>query len=100
MFRIRDFLAAFVFAGLIGVAGAPAQTPTFPAEPNRGPTISAPRAEPSIATEVEKWTTEQWDAAQAKWSEEKVKWADCQQQATVQKLTGRTSWTFLYRCMT
>jgi hypothetical protein len=45
-------------------------------------------------------TTDQWEAAKAKWSEERSKWAGCQQLATDQKLTGRESWAFLYRCMT
>jgi hypothetical protein len=100
MSHIRVSLSAIVLAGLIAASAAFAQAPTSPSVPNVEPTISAPAPEPSTATEVEKWTTEQWDAAKAKWSEERNKWAECQQLATDQKLTGTKSWAFLYRCMT
>jgi hypothetical protein len=100
MSHIRVSLSAIVVAGLIGAGAAFAQAPASPSVPNAEPTISAPAPEPSTATEVEKWTTEQWDAAKAKWSEERNKWAECQQLATDQKLTGTKSWAFLYRCMT
>jgi hypothetical protein len=100
MFDIRIGLSAVVLAGLIGAGGAFAQSQTSPSVPNVEPTISAPAAEPSKAAEVEKWTIEQWDAAKATWAKEKVKWTSCQQMATDQKLTGRESWAFLYRCMT
>lgn len=100
MFDIRIGLSAVVLAGVIGAGGAFAQSQTSPPVPNVAPIISAPAAEPSKAAEVEKWTIEQWDAAKAKWAKEKVKWSDCQQMATDQKLTGRESWAFLYRCMT
>jgi hypothetical protein len=100
MFHIRTGLSAVVLAGLIGAGGALAQSPASPSVPNAGPTTAAPASEPSKAAEVEKWTIEQWDAAKAKWAEEKVKWSACRQLATDQKLTGRQSWAFLYRCMT
>lgn len=100
MFDICTGLSAVILAGLIGVGGAFAQSPTSPPAPNVKPTISAPASEPSTAAEVEKWTIEQWDAAKATWAKEKEKWSGCQQQATDQKLTGRESWAFLYRCMT
>jgi hypothetical protein len=59
----------------------------------------APTA-PSVVTNVEHWTTKQWDAAKAGWAKDKAKWADCQHQSAEQKLTGRKSWSLLYTCMT
>jgi hypothetical protein len=53
----------------------------------------------STVADVGNWTTEEWNAAKAKWSKENTKWAECEQQATDQKLTGRDSWVFLYKCM-
>jgi hypothetical protein len=50
-------------------------------------------------TDVEKWTTDEWEAAKAKWSAENAKWGSCEQQATDQKLTGRESWIFIYKCI-
>lgn len=65
---------------------------------------SAPSARPSTAAssakEVETWTTEQWNAAKAKWAENSVKWTECQKQSSTRKLEGRASWSFLYSCMT
>jgi len=52
------------------------------------------------ATQVEKWTTKQWEAAKKEWSKDKKKWADCRKQSRDQKLEGRKSWSFLYKCMT
>jgi len=49
--------------------------------------------------DVEKWTADEWDAVKAKWSKENAKWAACEQQATDQKLSGRTSWVFIYKCL-
>jgi hypothetical protein len=49
---------------------------------------------------IRMWTRRQWNMVVAKWSQEKSKWADCRKQAGEQKLTGRKSWPFLYRCMT
>ena len=50
--------------------------------------------------DVSKWTQKQWNAAKAKWSEEKTKWNACQGQAKTKNLSGRKSWQFLYDCMT
>jgi len=50
--------------------------------------------------DVSKWTQKQWNAAKAKWSEEKTKWNGCQNQAKGKNLSGRKSWQFLYDCMT
>ena len=63
----------------------------------------APKPTATLTTQVEdvsKWTRKQWSAAKAKWSEETMKWNDCQTQATGKKLSGRKSWPFLYDCMT
>ena len=80
-------LALIVAAVTVGAGVALAQTPVVPP------------AQPSVVTKVENWTTEQWNAAKAEWIKERIKWADCQQQSTDQKLTGRESWSFLYTCM-
>ena len=69
----------------------------------QGQTSPQPNTKPAPTTKLEdvsKWTQKQWDAAKAKWSKEKVKWADCQKQADGKKLSGRESWSFLYSCMT
>ena len=52
-----------------------------------------------MVTQIENWTEAQWDAAKAKWMVENAKWGECERQATDQKLTGRQSWVFLYKCM-
>ena len=54
----------------------------------------------SAVTNVEKWTTKQWNSAKKEWAKDEAKWTDCRQQSTKQKLTGRKSWSFLYTCMT
>ena len=95
MFYTRVGLSTLVLAALIGAATAFAQAPVI--EP--GVAASAPASERDRGAEVEKWTLDQWEAAKAKWSQERTKWADCQQSATDQKLTGTKSWAFLYRCM-
>jgi hypothetical protein len=79
----------------LGVAHA--QTPAPEAKP-APETTSAPTAS-STLTEVEKWTSKQYNAAKAKWAKDKAKWADCEKQSKDQKLTGRKSWSFLYQCM-
>jgi len=82
-----------VALGAAEFASAQGQTSPQPA--------TKPAPAPAINVEdVSKWTQKQWDAAKAKWSKEKVKWADCQKQADVKKLAGRESWSFLYTCMT
>ncbi len=81
-------MLALVVAALAMSAGvAFSQSPT------------APEAQPSTMTKVENWSTKEWNAAKAEWARDKAKWADCQQQSTNQKLTGRKSWSFLYTCM-
>jgi hypothetical protein len=92
--RIRLGLSAVAVAGLVSIGAASAQTPPPPPASN-SPITSA---SPTLA-DVEKWTADQWDAAKAKWSKENSKWSGCEQQASDQKLTGRQSWVFLYKCM-
>ena len=61
---------------------------------------AAPAAQPSVTTNVQNWTKDQWSSAKKEWAKNKVKWADCRQQAKSQNLKGRKSWSFLYDCMT
>ena len=100
--------AGFLCAG-IALAQAPSPPPaansptttttTSPSATAAPETAVAPRTVSSTVADVEKWLTDEWDAAKAKWSKENTKWAGCEQQATDQKLTGRTSWVFIYKCM-
>jgi hypothetical protein len=85
--NIMKTLSVIVAALAMSAGIAVAQTP------------ATPTAQPSVVTKVEHWTTRQWNAARADWARDKTKWADCQQQSTDQKLTGRKSWSFLYTCM-
>ena len=57
------------------------------------------RVESSTITRVENWTTAQWKTAQKEWAKDETRWGDCRKQASVKKLTGRKSWSFLYGCM-
>ena len=111
MNHILARLSAVALAGFLCVGTALAQTPSPPPAANSPSTTTAPSTSTSPATtvaprtvsstvaDVEKWTTDEWDAAKAKWSKENTKWAECEQQATEQKLTGRDSWVFLYKCI-
>jgi hypothetical protein len=90
----RSILMSVLAVALLGAGAAQAQTQT-PAAP---PSISAQASQ--TATDVSKWTHKQWNAAKAKWREEKTAWNSCQTQATAQNLSGRQSWQFLYDCMT
>ncbi len=97
--RIRLGLSAVALAGLIGVGAASAQTPSSPPAAKSSSTSAAPTSASSTASDVEKWTTDEWEAAKTKWSSENTKWGDCEKQAADQKLTGRPSWVFIYKCM-
>ena len=91
--RYALVLSALLLLAATAPAGAQERTPPQqPAKPN--PALLAKM------DEVSKWTKQQWYAAKALWVKEKVKWADCQQQAAEKKLSGRKSWPFLYGCMT
>jgi hypothetical protein len=70
---------------------------------NQTPPQTTAKPAATLSTKMEdisNWTKKQWYAAKAKWVKEKVKWADCQTQASEKKLSGRKSWQFLYDCMT
>jgi len=42
----------------------------------------------------------EWNNAVKQWAQDKTKWAGCREQSKARKLSGRKSWSFLYRCMT
>jgi hypothetical protein len=91
--------AAFLTAVL--ASAAIAQTAASPPGTKPAPaTSAADSSKTSIPTQVEKWTKDQWEAAKKEWAKETTKWADCQKQSHKQKLEGRKSWPFLYKCMT
>jgi hypothetical protein len=101
MSRIRFYLTAIVFAPIMSSSAVVAQIPESPPATKSSPEASAPdSSKPSTATQVETWTSTQWEAAKEKWAKDKAKWADCQEQSSKQKLEGRKSWSFLYTCMT
>jgi hypothetical protein len=102
MNRTRAFVAAgIILVGIAACGVAHAQTPAPPLAPNPAPAASAPSSsKPSATTRIETWTKKQWDAAVKEWAKDKAKWADCRKQSTQQKLKGRKSWSFLYKCMT
>ncbi len=91
--------AAFLAVFLSGAAIA--QTSASPPATKPAATRSAAdSSKASIPTQVEKWSKDQWEAAKKEWAKETTKWADCRQQSSKQKLEGRKSWPFLYKCMT
>ena len=100
-FRSSERLAFTVLAAILSVGAAVAQTPASPPAPAQNSTSTPPAqtAGHSMVTQIENWTEAQWDAAKAKWMVENAKWGECERQATDQKLTGRQSWVFLYKCM-
>jgi hypothetical protein len=101
MSRIRICLTAIVFTAIISSGAAIAQSPPSPAAAKATPaTAGADSSKPSKATQVETWTTKQWDGAKKEWAKDKAKWASCEKQSDKQKLEGRKSWSFLYTCMT
>lgn len=98
MSRISLFLtAAVVVASLSGAAIA--QTAASPPA-TKPATPATDSSKASVSTQVEKWTKDQWETAKKEWAKETTKWADCQNQSSKQKLEGRKSWPFLYKCMT
>ncbi len=100
MSRIRSCLTAIAVAAVMS-SSAIAQTPLSSPATKTEPAASTPGSpRPSTATQVEKWTTKQWEAAKKEWAKDKAKWTDCQKQSREQKFEGRKSWSFLYKCMT
>jgi hypothetical protein len=99
MSRIPFCLTAVAFAALMSSGAAISQTSTPAAKP--APAATAPTSpKPSTAAQVETWSKKQWAAAKKEWAKDKTKWADCRKQSKTQKLQGRKSWSFLYKCMT
>jgi hypothetical protein len=100
MERLMVRLHSGVFSAVVitylaaGASLVHGQTQTQPA--SKPPETSTMKME----QDVSKWTRKQWNAAKAKWSEEKTQWNDCQAQAKAKKRLGRKSWPFLYDCMT
>jgi hypothetical protein len=92
MSSIRKALVSILIAGAMATAAASLPTPSA-AE-------SIIQSTKSAADDISKWTQKQWNAARTKWEKEKNKWSACNKRATDQKLSGRTSWSFLYDCMT
>lgn len=100
MSRISFCLTAALLTAVLSSA-AIAQTAASPPATKLAPaTSAADSSKASAPTQVEKWTKDQWEAAKKEWAKETTKWADCQKQSGKQKLEGRKSWPFLYKCMT
>lgn len=97
MSRIQVCLKAIVVVAVLSSSAAIAQSPSSQPATKLAATASSNR---STATQVEKWTNKQWEAAKKRWAKDKKKWADCRMQSREQKLEGRNSWSFLYKCMT
>jgi hypothetical protein len=95
MLRPRTLVLSLALAVSLGAGTAMAQTQSAPAKDT---SVSAQASQ--TMTDVSKWTRKQWNAAKAKWVEEKDAWNGCQTQAKAQNLAGRKSWQFLYDCMT
>ncbi len=95
MTRVRISILSITVLTLVATAPAFTQSQTQPQSTAKPAATSATKME-----DVSKWTQKQWNAAKAKWSKQKVKWADCQKQASKKKLSGRESWSFHYNCMT
>ena len=101
MSPIRYSLCTVALAVVLSASGAMSQTSVSP--PAAKPAAAAPAADaskPTAAAQVETWTRKQWEAAKKEWAKDKAKWADCRTQSNKQKLEGRKSWSFLYKCMT
>jgi hypothetical protein len=92
-------LTAVCFIAVLSSA-AIAQTSVSPPKTSVSPTPATDSSKASMATQVETWTEAQWEAAKNEWAKDTAKWADCQKQSSTQKLEGRKSWPFLYKCMT
>lgn len=97
MSRIRFCSTAVAFVATLSCSAAIAQAP---ASPTTKPAQAASESwKPSMETQVETWTRKEWEAAKKEWAKDSTKWSDCQKQSTEQKLKGRKSWPFLYKCM-
>ena len=101
MNRIRASVACgVILAGTVVCGGSFAQAQATPPAKTPAPAASTPASSnPSAVAQVESWTTKQWDGAKKEWAKDKTKWAGCQKQSDQQKLEGRKSCSFLYKCM-
>ena len=95
MIRPNSYVLSMVVLTCLGAGASLAQGQTQPQSAPKPAETSTMKME-----DVSKWTQKQWNAAKAKWSEEKTKWDHCQAQAKTKNLSGRKSWQFLYDCMT
>ena len=101
MKHMRASLIAAALASVLACPLAFAKTPEPAPAGNTTPAPAAPASsEPPDVSKVEKWTQKEWDNAVKEWAQDKGKWAVCQEQSKAKKLSGRESWSFLYRCMT
>jgi hypothetical protein len=99
--RIALSLTALALAAVITAGAGTAQTSgTKPAAKPAPATSTQDASKPSTLTQVENWTAKQWEAAKKEWTKDTKKWADCRKRSNKQKLEGRKSWSFLYKCMT
>ena len=76
---LRPTFSLLVAAPCLCAGAALAQTPA-PAAPTSPPAAasSANASTMPSAEDVSKWTRKQWNAAKAKWAQEKDKWDDCE----------------------
>jgi hypothetical protein len=97
MARLHAHVLSMVILAYFAAGASLAQSQTQPQPAPKPAETSTVKME-----DVSKWTQKRWDAAKAKWSEEKVKWGDCQKQAKAKTktLSRREGWQFLYDCMT
>jgi Rieske Fe-S protein len=97
----RAIAAGIAGVAVMSVGAAIAQTAVSPSTKKPAPAASTPdSSKPVTATEIETWTTTQWEAAKKEWQKDTAKWTGCQAQSNKKKLEGRKSWSFLYTCMT
>lgn len=91
----------FIGAAIMSAGAAIAQTTASPPASKPAHAASTPDSSKlSTAAQVETWTKDQWEAAKKDWAKDTEKWSDCRKRSSKQKLEGRKSWSFLYKCMT
>ena len=100
MARISFCLTAAFLAVVLSCAAIAQTSVPSPAKRPEPATSAKDSSKASISTEVENWTEDQWEAAKKEWAKDTTKWASCRKQSSGQKLEGRKSWPFLYKCMT
>jgi len=101
MKNMRASILVAVLASILTGSFAFAKNPEpAPAGNSSSSPSTPPSSTPSNIDRVKNWTEKEWNEAVKEWAQDKAKWADCQKQSATQKLSGRKSWSFLYRCMT